>query len=143
MTARVAVECMTEATLALAEPTLALSLFGAQDQHLRRIRENLGVQITHRDGEIRVIGDESAVAKATAALERLKLLAQRKGMVADEDVHEVLAAVTGVDRGPSRVDLDVFAASRRVRPRTPGQAAYTEAMRENELVFAVGPAGTG
>ena len=40
-------------------------------------------------------------------------------------------------------DIDVLDASRRVRPRTPGQAVYVKAIRSNELVLAIGPAGTG
>ncbi len=48
---------MTEATLSLVEPELVLSLFGTCDQHLRTVREALGVSIAHRDGEVRVMGD--------------------------------------------------------------------------------------
>jgi len=47
-------EKMTEATIPLVDSHRALSLFGARDQHVRTIREALGVSITHRDGEIRV-----------------------------------------------------------------------------------------
>ena len=46
---------MTEATLSLVEPELVLSLFGTCDQHLRTVREALGVSIAHRDGEVRVM----------------------------------------------------------------------------------------
>ena len=55
---------MTEATIVLDDPQRVLSLFGPRDQHLRAIRETLGVTVLHRDGEIRVAGEEGAVAKA-------------------------------------------------------------------------------
>ena len=65
---------MTEATIPLVDSTRALSLFGARDQHVRTIRDALGVSITHRDGEIRVTGDEEAVARYAAIAARFGLL---------------------------------------------------------------------
>lgn len=133
---------MTESTIALVEPGLVLPLFGPRDQHLRKIRESLEVDIVHRDGQIRVSGDEPAVAQATEALEKLKALVVRRGSVAPDDVLEVLALVTGVE-APGQQAIDIIHVGRQVRPRTPGQARYSEAIRKHDLVFAVGPAGTG
>jgi phosphate starvation-inducible PhoH-like protein len=133
---------MFESTLSLAEPGLALSLFGARDQHLRIIRDKLGVAITHRDGEIRVAGAEAAVAQATEALERLKTLVERRGAVADEDVRQVLAQLAG-GQTPLQAPIDVIDASRQIRPRTAGQARYVQAIREHDVTFSTGPAGTG
>ena len=73
---------MTEATISLVDPESLLSLFGTRDQHLRKIRDTLSVDITHREGKIRVAGEESAVAQATEALEKLKSLAEAKGIIA-------------------------------------------------------------
>jgi phosphate starvation-inducible PhoH-like protein len=135
---------MSEATLALAEPQLALSLFGVRDQHLRAIRDSLGVSITHRDGQIHVVGDDRAVAKATKALEELTQLVERRGPVGTDDVRRVLAVVTGADGVvPVQPTIDVPDASRQIRPRTSGQGRYVSAIRQHELVLAVGPAGTG
>jgi phosphate starvation-inducible protein PhoH and related proteins len=135
---------MSEATLSLAEPQHALTLFGVRDQHLRAIRDTLGVSITHRNGQIHVAGQEESVARATRALEELRSLVERRGSVAMEDVRRVLAAATGsvgvVEEHPI---IEVPAASRRIQPRTPGQARYVSAIRRHELVFAIGPAGTG
>ena len=134
---------MTESTISPVEPDIVLPLFGAQDQHLRTIRKTLSVDITHRDGEIRVAGEEAPVAQATEILEQLKALVERRGTVAPGDVNEVLARVTGNQTEPAREPIDILQAGRQIRPRTPGQAAYVEAIRNNELIFAIGPAGTG
>ena len=135
---------MSEATLSLAEPQLALSFFGVRDQHLRAIRDSLGVSITHRDGQIHVVGDDRAVAKATKALEELKQLVERRGSVGTDDVRRVLALVTGANGVvPAQPTIDVPDATRQIRPRTAGQGRYVSAIRGHELVFAVGPAGTG
>jgi len=133
---------MTEATIPLVDAERALSLFGARDQHLRAIREALGVSITHRDGEIRVTGEEAAVARATQALTQLNTRLDTHGSLTAEQVAEVLGQVTGQRKAMVAAPIDVPAA-RRIAARTPGQARYIQAIRENEITFAIGPAGTG
>src|SRR5262245_29688474 len=117
---------MTEATIPLVDSHRALSLFGARDQHLRTIRETLGVSITHRDGEIRVTGEEGAVARATAALSQLNNRLDEQGEIAVDHVADVLAHVTGKRVAPSQPPVDVIQAARRVTPRTQGQARYIQ-----------------
>lgn len=133
---------MSEATLSLVEPQLVLSLFGARDQHLRAVREALGVTITHRDGKVHVSGDDAAVARATEALEQLKSLAERSGLVTPEDVDGILGRVNGKEP-PLDDSIDVIIAGRTIRPRTAGQAGYLKAIRNHDVTFAIGPAGTG
>ncbi len=132
---------MTEATISLGEPAMILPLFGTKDQHLRQIRKVIDVEITHRDGTIRVAGDETAVAQATEALEQLKGLLQRRGSLEPDDVAGILGRITGA--AGATPAIEVIHAGKRIEPRTAGQAAYVEAVRKHELVLAVGPAGTG
>jgi phosphate starvation-inducible PhoH-like protein len=134
---------MSEATITLVDPNSLLSLFGARDQHLRRISDELCVAITHRDGQIHVAGNQAAVSQATAALEQLKTLVERRGAVGEDEVAEVLARVTAGVEGPLPRSIDVAAPGKMVKARTRGQAVYVEAMRTHPLVLAVGPAGTG
>jgi phosphate starvation-inducible protein PhoH and related proteins len=135
---------MTEATIPLVDSHRALSLFGARDQHLRAIRETLGVSITHRDGEIRVTGEEAAVAKAKSALDQLNAQLDAEGALTLDYVSDVLGLVTGKRNGvaPTTGSIDVVAA-RRITPRTQGQARYIQSIREHDITFAIGPAGTG
>ncbi len=132
---------MVEAIISLPEPQLALSLLGIRDQHLRTIRQALGVTVTHGDGRIRVSGPQEAVERATAVLEQLKSRAERVGGLTEGDVQGVLAAVTG--NGRDAPPIDIISSGRMIRPRTPGQARYIDSIRENDLVFAIGPAGSG
>jgi len=134
---------MTEATLSLVEPELVLSLFGTCDQHLKSVREALGVSITHRDGEVHVMGDESAVVCATEVLEQLKALVERRGVLDQDDVARIIASVIGNDDRDSHQAIDVIEVTRAIKPRTAGQARYIEAIRKHDVVFSVGPAGTG
>jgi phosphate starvation-inducible protein PhoH and related proteins len=133
---------MTEATIPLVDSHRALTLFGARDQHLRAIRDTLGVSITHRDGEIRVTGEEAAVARAKETLSQLNTQLDAQGMVTPDYVTDVLDQVTGKVTGPTSSPVDVVAA-RRITPRTQGQARYIQSIRDHDITFAVGPAGTG
>lgn len=134
---------MHEATISLVDPNAVLSLFGPRDQHLRRIRERFGVSITHRDGDIRISGDEQGVMQATQAIEQLKQIVQRKGALADEEVIAIVGRIAGDDVMPPPTPIDVINIAKQVKPRTAGQVAYVQAIRKNDLVFAIGPAGTG
>lgn len=134
---------MYEATLSLTEPDLVLSLLGTCDQHLRTLRHALGVTITHRDGELRVAGEEQAVTLATEVLEQLKNMAERRGPLKDEDVTRILAHVQSSESAPLVDAIDIGSGGRMIRPRTPGQARYVAAIRKKDVVFSIGPAGTG
>jgi phosphate starvation-inducible PhoH-like protein len=134
---------MFEATISLVDPASVLSLFGTRDQHLRKISSALSVNITHRDGHIHVAGPQTAVSQATAALEQLKTLVERRGAVDEVQVDQVLAHVTGQQAVAEFEPIQVASVARHVRPKTPGQVRYVEAIRKHDLVFAIGPAGTG
>lgn len=134
---------MTESTISPVEPQLVLPLFGVGDQHLRQIRATLSVDITHRDGQIRIAGDEASVAQATEVLEQLKARVERTGGVAPDEVSKTLANVTGDDSLRAAEAIDVLHVGRQVRPRSPGQERYSDAIRKYDLTFAIGPAGTG
>jgi phosphate starvation-inducible PhoH-like protein len=133
---------MSETTIPLVDPHRVLSLFGARDQHLRTIRDTLGVSIVHRDGEIRVAGEEAAVARAASALTQLNSHLDAAGDLSGDHVADVLARVTG-KRVVSAPPIDVVNAAKRITPRTPGQARYVESIRKHDVTFAIGPAGTG
>ena len=134
---------MFEATLPFSRQFDALALFGAQDQNLRLMREQLDVSISLRDGLLHVTGDESIVADATQVLERMKDRLQHRGVLTLEDTREVMAAVLGNQTAMMDIEIDVMDSSRRIAPRTAGQALYVQTIRDSDLVFAVGPAGTG
>ena len=136
---------MTEATISSVEQQFVLPLFGARDQHLRRLRDKFKVNITHRNGKVRVSGeDENAVAKATDAIEQLAEIVRRRGNLTPALFDQTIAQVTG--EAPPRttpVSIETLQAGREIVPRSEGQAKYVDAIRTNDVVFAVGPAGTG
>ncbi len=133
---------MSEATISVASASILLALFGARDQNVRRIRDALGVRISAREGCIYVEGDESAVARATEVLQKLQDQVARDGELSPDDVSRLVADLRGGQPYANVPAIAVYT-GRQVRPRTPGQAQYLTAIRDNDLVLCSGPAGTG
>ncbi|HTQ37726.1 MAG TPA: PhoH family protein [Pirellulales bacterium] len=134
---------MTQNTISVLDSRTLLSLFGPRDQHLRKIRSALGVEISARDGRIRIEGDETAVSRATDVFEQLRAVADQQGAVAEQDVDLALSSVTGEESIANHAPIAVHKAGRNVRPRTPGQAEYINAIAQHDLILCTGPAGTG
>ncbi|HCK72354.1 MAG TPA: PhoH family protein [Planctomycetaceae bacterium] len=134
---------MFESSLSLSDTNHVLALFGSRDQNIRMIRDKLGVDVLHQDGKVRVTGEEPSVVKATEVLEQLKDLVLRNGGVSIEDTERLLAGITGDYGAIMSTQIDVINASQKIRPRTIGQAKYIDAINRREVVFALGPAGTG
>ena len=134
---------MSEANLNLSDPNMVLSLFGPQDQFLRMIRNHYGVAITHRDGKLKIIGEEEPVRLATSAIESLQNRA-RQGKLCLEDVQGALgiAAAAGVAL-PSDSEVNLAHQHRKIKPRTEGQAFYVSQIRQSDLTLCRGPAGCG
>jgi phosphate starvation-inducible PhoH-like protein len=127
-------------------------LYGEHDQNLARIESQLGVSLASRGNRLAISGPSDAVRSASMALtglyERLK-----KGLqVSDAEVDAaVRMAQSAPDAAAGAVavtaihadDLTIRTRKRHVSPRSPGQAAYIDALAKHELVFGLGPAGTG
>jgi phosphate starvation-inducible PhoH-like protein len=134
---------MSEATIPLVDSKSLLALFGTRDQHLRKIRDSLGVAVSSRNDRIHIEGQDEAVAQATEVFEQLKGIASRYGVVSPEEVSHILAQVSGKSLDVEHSPIELQFAGRQIRPRTAGQARYVSAIANNDLVFCIGPAGTG
>jgi phosphate starvation-inducible PhoH-like protein len=134
---------MFEAIVPIADSRSLLSLLGPRDQHLRSIRDALGVTISARNGDLRISGPESAVTKATLLVRQLLERLQQRGTLDADEVTQALEEVSGGRKGPESQPIETMQAGRRIRPRTPGQTHYVECIRRHDIVFCVGPAGTG
>ncbi|MDZ4820177.1 MAG: PhoH family protein [Planctomycetota bacterium] len=134
---------MNEKNISVLDSKTLLALFGPRDQYLRKIRAALGVVISARDDRIQIEGEPAAVAQATSVIEQLTAIAHRHGEISPHDVAKVLSGVTGQPLADQHAPIDGLSAGRMVKPRTAGQAEYVQAITDNDLVFCIGPAGTG
>lgn len=136
---------MNEASLAVSSPEQIPLLFGAQDRYLRQVREVVGVNVTLRGDEIRLHGTDDQIKRGLAVFAELQSILEKRGELLESEVSGVLVGRGNgdfVDEAGSK-PIDLLEKARRVAPKTPGQAEYVQAIRENDLVFCVGPAGSG
>ena len=135
---------MFEATISVADPESLMPLFGPNDRHIRQVRESLGVTVSARNGLIHIAGSEDAVRSATQVIEKLQHRLHHRGALFTEDISEILLHVGAAAPGVMEAaPIAVLADSRQIHPRTAGQQAYVNAITKHELVFGIGPAGTG
>ncbi len=126
-----------------------MALLGQNDTNLRHIERVLPVRITLRDGTLTVAGDDAAVGAAARAIEQLVDLAERGKTVQEADVATALGAGRKNNGNGQRLaeayeGAPGYAFDRRaVKPRSPTQAEYMKALEEFDVVFGIGPAGTG
>jgi phosphate starvation-inducible protein PhoH and related proteins len=134
---------MPEVTISLEGHAEELAVFGSRDQYLRQIRDAVGVKVLARHGEVRIEGDSDRIEQARRIFEGLRTLYRVRKTVSSSDVSELidltLQAMDSDDLGA----VEIREGGRSVRPRSDGQARYIRALLQNELVFCVGPAGTG
>jgi len=135
----------TTVTLTLNDRDEAVQLFGNRDQFLRLIRDALAVRIIARGDTVQLEGEPAQVEQAERVFAQLRQLLQKQQMLTSENVRTVLATSQAGDNGviAAAAPVATLASNRAVRPRTEGQAGYLQAMRDNDVTLAVGPAGTG
>ena len=124
-----------------------LALLGANEKNRSLVENELDVKLSLRGGEMQIEGQEQNVEWARQVMEKLLELFERKAVV-DRTTLRYACSLVKEDRldGLDELADQVVAITYRGRPvrcKTLGQYEYVKAIREHELTFAVGPAGTG
>jgi phosphate starvation-inducible PhoH-like protein len=124
-------------------PGRMLEVFGDRDAILRRVEELVECEVIVRGNEILLHGEESTVERAEAVFDGLVELAESGNHPSPETAERLYNM--GAEGGGKEVLGDVIVShrGRRVAPKTRNQKAYTDAIRNNQVVFGIGPAGTG
>jgi len=120
-----------------------LDLLGERDELLRLIEGAFSVSILVRGNEINVNGDESEAARVALLFEELVLLLERGHQLDSESLGRTVQMLKADQRPTDVFSTEVVKGRRTVRPKTAGQMRYVEAVRDNTITFAIGPAGTG
>jgi len=138
---------MAEQSITLKNDQEAQALFGKHDQFLRRIEQVLRVAVVLRGESLKISGEEAAVSQALKLFEDLLVVVHSGAPLRKDDVDYALRALQDDRlvrlRQVYQERIEVPSKRRFVIPRTPGQKAYVDAMRSHDIVFAIGPAGTG
>jgi phosphate starvation-inducible PhoH-like protein len=135
---------MSDVTIALESHDEELAVFGSRDQYLRQVRDALGVKVVARHGEVRVEGDAERVEQARQVFEELRAQFRRRRPLTGADVADLIDSIVNPgDREGGTEGFDPRDVKGGLKARTSGQGRYLKALKENELVLCIGPAGTG
>jgi len=133
-----------ELTITLGEPAKRVQLFGAADVNLRTIRRLCDVSIIARDERVKLKGSREGVSRAAALLEAMQNHLKKADHIGKKDIALLIKDLSsGRAKKQTAEQLDVYIPGRVIEPRTKGQEKYVAALEENDLVFCIGPAGTG
>ncbi|HGC8613442.1 TPA: PhoH family protein [Streptococcus agalactiae] len=125
-----------------------MSLFGSNERHLKLIEENLDVIIHARTERVQVLGDsEEAVETARLTIEALLVLVNRGMTVNTSDVVTALSMAQNgsIDKFVALYEEEIIKDSygKPIRVKTLGQKIYVDSVKNHDVVFGIGPAGTG
>ena len=134
-----------------ADNQVLLIALGAHNDNLKRLEKKLGVEIKTRGNQITIQGEEEAVEHAFSAMDKIYAAAGKKGDIDNSDIDNALHVSEGrkmtskekQSLAGEEEDLTLRTRKRHIQPRSQTQAEYVRAMRDYEMVFGLGPAGTG
>lgn len=123
-----------------------LFIYGHHDSNLSKVEQRFGVKVIARGQQIAFEGEGKDVERVSDLFRELLILVKKGYEFNDGDL---LAALEYVEQNPSIAEDAPAAATilstdkKVIRAKSPGQQAYVEAIRKNDIIFSIGPAGTG
>lgn len=134
--------------ISLKHPDDLVSLFGSNERHLRVIEENAGVVIHARTERVQILGDdEASVEMARLTIEALLVLVGRGMLVNTSDVVTALSMAQAgtIEKFVALYEEEIIKDNygKPIRVKTLGQKVYVDSVKKHDIVFGIGPAGTG
>jgi len=125
----------------------AVNIFGQFDIYLKKIERSLNVDIVLRGDRVVLVGDDVAVKRAKSVINTLSVLSDRGNSIGEQQVDYAIAmCMENAEEQMLTIDKEVIChtvSGRPVKPKTVGQKKYIDSIRDNMIVFSMGPAGTG
>jgi len=137
----------THLTITLEDPDVIVKIFGKYDENMLLVEKMFKVNIQVSDDHLRIVGSEQSAKAAKAVIEEMKKYLRKDGHL-DKNTVEYIANLQkkGLEKEFSKLQDDTICFTMRGKPiksKTLGQHEYIQAIRENDIVFGIGPAGTG
>ncbi|PHE40768.1 phosphate starvation-inducible protein PhoH [Bacillus pseudomycoides] len=140
-------EQLIEMNQQVENPNEAIALFGVNDAHLKVIERELAVAIVTRGESVRVSGTDETVALVEKILQQLLAVIRKGVSISERDVAYAiqLGRQGKITHFEELYEEEIFktAKGKSIRVKTMGQRQYIHAMKKNDIVFGIGPAGTG
>ena len=124
-----------------------MNIFGQFDGHIKKLERQFKVVIVDRNGKITVSGSAKAVERVATIINELVELSERGNVIQEQNVdYAITMSMEENDDVLLEIDKDCIChtiSGKPVKPKTLGQKQYVDAIRNNMIVFGMGPAGTG
>ena len=122
-----------------------ISIAGVADENLKILEESFPCQIILRGSDITLEGKKSVIEQASETISEMMKTYSRKNQVTAGDVRSLVALISNGEHVVSLSNEPVVLHTRQeaVTPRSDGQKQFYEAVQKDDMVFAIGPAGTG
>ncbi|NMB26579.1 MAG: PhoH family protein [Tissierellia bacterium] len=122
-------------------------LFGKLDENLKIIEKELNIEIVLREGNITIIGDELLAELGERLIQKLlEIIKTQKKLTKQELYYTIQLILNGKEEKIKDLLNDVVcitSSGKSIKPKTLGQKKYIDGIKDNDLVFGIGPAGTG
>lgn len=142
-------EKLTEIKFTLPESLSPLKIYGSDDSFLKLIENELQVRLIARGHTIKIIGAESEVVQVEEVLNEICQVLKRTKNLTQDDVETALKIFSGNSNKPNgeslayNTSLQLKSLSGPIHPKSEGQKSFLEAFNKNDIIFSIGPAGTG
>ncbi len=130
-------------TINVKDDSEAAILYGSHDRHLRLVRDAFRIQLVARQGLLRLEGEKEQVDTSKEVFYRLLEIVRSTGKLDLDEVEQTIIKAKCAAAGEDNQGIDTFQKGSFVKSKTEGQRKYVEAIKNNDLVFCIGPAGTG
>ena len=122
---------------------LLVSLFGINDSNLRMIEKFNEVKIDYRGNKVKIIGNKNSIEETRTTLEDLFEEAKKGIEIDEEKIKDTKSLISLNIKSTSQLDLFIQTKKRKIIPRSNNQKKYFELLNNKDVIFAIGPAGTG
>ena len=120
-----------------------ISLFGINDSNLRMIEKFNQVKIDYRGNKVKIVGNKNSIEETRKTLEDLFEEAKKGTEIDEEKIKDIKSLSSLNIKNSSQSDLFIQTKKRKIIPRSNNQKKYFELLNKKNIVFAIGPAGTG
>lgn len=138
---------LIEKTIKLNNMEYIMNLFGNFDENVKIIEDAYHVKVISRDDEIKVIGEQEGVSFADAVIAKLLKIAAKGDVITKQNVSYLiqLASENQLDKADDYLAdyVCLTAKGKQIKAKSHGQKQYLDSIKKNDIVFGIGPAGTG
>ena len=118
-------------------------ILGIGDGHIKLIESNIPVSITARGDLLKIKGDSTGIGQANSILNEMRGTLSSKGTLFSDDVDNLIKLFKSGETDLKDNEVIFYGRKGAIGPRTKGQSTYLDNVINNDIVFGIGPAGTG